>query len=65
MKYRVGDLVKTKRGVRPKIEGIVLEIIQPTTDVQLLWASDEPHYLVKDSKNDEFLSVIERGLERK
>lgn len=64
MKYQVGDKVKTRRAVRPKIEGIVTEIIIPTMNLQMLWGSAEPHYLVKDTKNDEFLSVIERGLER-
>jgi len=63
-RYRIGDLVKTIRGSRLKIEGMVTEIISPPRDLQLLWQSDEPHYLVKDAKSNEYLSVIERGLER-
>jgi hypothetical protein len=63
-KFNVGDVVKTRRTVRPKIEGIITEVIIPPLHIQMLWGSDEPHYMVKDTKNDEFLSVIERGLER-
>jgi hypothetical protein len=63
-KYKVGDLVKTRRGIHPKISGIVTSVFEPTDNLLLLWDSLEPHYIVKDTKNDVFLSVIERGLER-
>lgn len=63
-KYQVGDLVKTTKHYRPNISGIVAEIVYPTKDLRRLWGSREPHYLVKDTKINEFVSVIERGLER-
>lgn len=63
-KYAVGDLVRTTRGSKLRIEGIVTEVIHPPNDLRLLWQSDELHYLVKESKTNEYLSVIERGLER-
>lgn len=63
-KYRVGDLVRTRKDVKLKIEGIITEVNVPSKDLRLLWDSLEPHYIVKDTKNNEFLSVIERGLEK-
>lgn len=63
-KYQIGDLVKTAKDYRPNVSGIIDEIIYPSKDLRLLWNSREPHYLVKDTKTSEFLSVIERGLER-
>lgn len=63
-KFKVGDIVQTKRGNALHIKGIVQEVIIPNKELLMLWGSLEPHYLVKDTKNDEYLSVIERGLER-
>lgn len=62
-KYKIGELVKTRRGTRPKISGIVMEVNYPPYEIQMLWGTSEPHYIVKDTKTNEFLSVIERGLE--
>jgi hypothetical protein len=63
-KFHIGELVKTRRGSKLKITGIITEVIIPSEEIQMLWDSDELHYMVKDSKTNEFLSVIERGLER-
>jgi hypothetical protein len=63
-KHKVGDLVRTAKDYRPTFSGVIEEIIYPSKDLQLLWGSKQPHYLVKDTKMSEYLSVIERGLER-
>jgi hypothetical protein len=63
-KYAIGDLVRTKKGLSLQIAGIVTEVVIPSRDLRMLWDSLEPHYIVKDTKKDEYLSVIERGLER-
>ncbi len=62
--YAVGDMVKTKRGAKLKAEGVITEVMVPSKDIQMLWGSVEPHYIVKDRKTGEYLSVIERGIEQ-
>lgn len=63
-KYKVGELVKTVRSAKLKASGVVTEVNYPPYEIQLLWGTSEPHYIVKDAKTNEFLSVIEKGLER-
>lgn len=63
-KFRVGDRVKTVKGSVIEGSGEVVEIMSLTTEIQLLWGSDEPHYLIKDMESNEFISVIERGIEK-
>jgi hypothetical protein len=64
MKFRVGDVVRTKRGAVHEVSGPIHEIIQPSRELQLLWGHREPHYLVRDNQSGEYISVVEGGLEK-
>lgn len=63
-KFQVGQVVRTVKGWQEQAEGPVHRIIEPSKDLQLLWGSDELHYLIKDNQTEVFLMVIERGLEK-
>jgi hypothetical protein len=64
MGFKVGEVVRTIKGSKLEAVGPVHKIIQPNKGLRLLWDSDEPHYLIKDNQSGEYLSVIERGLEK-
>lgn len=63
-KFSVGQVVRTIKGCYMKTEGPIYEIIEPSSDLKLLWGADELHYLIKDNQTQEFFSVIERVLEK-
>lgn len=65
MKYVVGEVVRTIRDWFERAEGPIHQVIIPNQDMQLLWGNDEPHYLIKDNQTGDFISVIERGLEKR
>lgn len=64
MKFAVGQVVRTVKGSVHEVEGPIHQILQPSKDIQRLWGNKEPHYLIKDIRSGEFISVIERGLEK-
>lgn len=63
-KFSVGDKVKTIKGSAIEGSGEIVEIVKVTSDIQLLWGHNEPHYLLKDMKNNVYISVSERGIEK-
>lgn len=63
-KFKVGDKVKTIKGWAIEGSGEIVEILKVTSDIQLLWGNSEPHYLFKDVETNEFISVIQRGIEK-
>lgn len=63
-KFVVGEVVRTIPGSVLEGEGPIHEILQPSKDIQLLWGNKDVHYLVKDMQSGEFISVIEKGLEK-
>lgn len=63
-KFKVGDRVKTIKGSVIEGAGEIVQILIATSDLQLLWGSDEPHYLFKDVQTSEYISVIEGGIEK-
>lgn len=64
-KYAIGQVVRTIKGWFEQTEGPVYRVVIPDTDMILLWGTDELHYLVKDNQTGDFLSVIERGIEKR
>lgn len=63
-RFAIGEVVRTMPDAPLQGEGPIHEIILPTGDLALLWGDSEPHYLIRDNQSGEFISVIERGLER-
>lgn len=63
-KFSVGELVQTVKGWQPSGKGTIREIKQASTDLQALWGESQPHYIIRDIETGEYLSVIEKGLEK-
>jgi hypothetical protein len=63
-KYSIGDVVRTVAGSALQGEGPIREINIPTLDQIMLWGVDDIHYIFKDNESGEFISVIERGIEK-
>jgi hypothetical protein len=62
-KFAMGEKVRIIAGALQG-QGSITEIIYPSAALQMLWGESEPHYLIKDIKSGEFISVIERHLEK-
>lgn len=63
-KFRVGEVVRTVKGSFPDGVGPIRHIIPSNKQLELLWGSREPHYLIRDNQSGEYIQVIERGIEK-